>query len=123
MKIRNNARNGKWIIIAIAMVALAMLLIVESIPNEDINTLSNRYNLGINWHINALSSTHNLSNTEGKIYTWKIVCYIIVGILIILSTTIDLVMCRCNYCGRHIHGMDVFTMYCPYCSKSLDTKK
>ena len=52
MKITNNARNGVLISIVILVVALTILLIVNSIPNVDINTLTEtnklKYNLGIN---------------------------------------------------------------------------
>lgn len=110
MKIRNNARNGVLISIVILVVALTILLIVNSIPNVDINTLTEtnklKYNLGIN---------------KGDTPIWKIVCYIIVCILLVISIIVDFVMCRCHCCGRHIHHMDIFTKYCPYCSKSLDT--
>lgn len=112
MKIRNNARNGLLISIVILVVALVILIIVNSIPNADINTLSSinklQYDLGVN---------------KGDTPIWKIVCYIIVGVLLVLHTIVHFVICRCHSCGRHIHYMSIFTMYCPYCSKSLDTTK
>lgn len=40
MKIRNNARNGLLISGVIVVVALVIIIIVNSIPNADINTLS-----------------------------------------------------------------------------------
>lgn len=110
MKIRNNARNGLLISIIIVVVVLAMIIIVNSIPNVDINTLNStdklQYDLGIN---------------KGETPVWKIICYIVAGVLLVLSSIINFVMCRCHFCGKHIPYMNIFTMYCPYCGKSLDT--
>ncbi len=48
--------------------------------------------------------------------------YILSGILIVLSSIINFLMCRCPHCGSYI-SMNIFMMYCPYCSKSLDTPR
>ena len=110
MKIRNNAKNGLLISIIIIVAALVMIIIVNSIPNVNTNTLNSTNKLQYDFGIN-----------KGEIPIWKIICYIIIGILLILSWTVSFVMCRCHFCGRHIHYMNIFTMYCPYCGKSLDT--
>lgn len=112
MKIRNSARSGIWISIIILIIALSILLMLDSVPNENINILSEPDK----WR-------SALDNNKVETPIWKIVCYIIVGILMILSAIVNFVMCRCHNCGRHINVMGIFTMYCPYCSKSLDTKK
>lgn len=109
MKIRNNARNGLLISTIIVVVTVAMIIIVNTIPNSNINTLNStnefQYHLGIN---------------KGETPIWKTICYIIIGALLVLSLIVNFVMCRCHFCGRHIHIMNMFTMYCPYCGKSLD---
>lgn len=110
MKIGNSARNGLLISIAILAVALVILIIVNSVPNADINTLDSTYKL-----------QYDLGINKEETPIWKIVCYIIIGLLIVISMIIDFVMCRCHCCGRHIRLMNIFTMYCPYCGKSLDT--
>lgn len=112
MKIINSARKGLLISIAILVIALVILIIVNSIPNVDTNTFSTTDKL-----------KYSLSVYKNETPIWKIVCYIIVGLLIVLSTIISFIMCRCHFCGRHIHYMNIFTMYCPYCGKSLDTTK
>ena len=109
MKIRNNARNGVLISTAILVIALAILLIVNSIPNIDILSATDKLR-------------YDFINKE-EIPIWKIIGYIIVGILLVLSAIVNFVMCRCHHCGRHIHFMNIFIMYCPYCSKSLDITK
>lgn len=110
MKIRNKARNGLWISIIIVVIALAIIVIVNSIPNVDINTLKPTNKL-----------QYNLGDNKGETPIWKIICYIIVGVLLVASWIVDFVMCRCHFCGRHIHYINIFTMHCPYCGKSLDT--
>ena len=112
MKMKNNAKNGVLIIIALAVIALIMLLIVNIIPNVDINKLSEAEKL-----------EYKIGAYKGETPLWKIICYIIVGILIVIATIVDFIMCRCHYCGKHINCMNIFTKYCPYCSKSLDTTK
>lgn len=105
----NNARKGLLISIIILIIALAIFVMINSIPDVDISVLNYtdrwKYDLGV-------------YETEKPI--WKVICYIISGVLLVLSIIIDLVMCRCQYCGRHINCMNILTMYCPYCGKSLD---
>lgn len=103
-------KSGLVISTIIVVVAIVMAIIVNSIPNVDINTLNSidklQYDLGIN---------------KGETPIWKIICYIIIGVLLVLSWCVGFVMSRCHFCGRHIHYMNIFTMYCPYCGKRLDT--
>ena len=105
----NNARNGLLISIVIVIIALVILVMVNSIPDVDISVLNStdrlKYDLGV-------------YETEKPI--WKVICYTISGVLLVLSIIINLLMCRCQCCGRHINCMNIFTMYCPYCGKSLD---
>ena len=112
MKIVNSARNGLLISIYIVVIALVILIIVDSIPNVDPNTLNTTDNL-----------KYSLGVYESETPIWKMVCYIIIGLLIVLSTIISFVMCRCRFCGRHIHYMNMSTKYCPYCGKSLNMTK
>lgn len=107
MKIRNNAKSGLVISTIIVVVAIVMAIIVNSIPNVDINTLNSIGKLQYDY--------------KGETPIWKIICYIIIGVLLVLSWCVEFVMSRCHFCGRHIHYMNIFTMYCPYCGKSLDT--
>lgn len=111
MKIRNTAKIGLLISISILVVAIVMIIIVNSAPNVDINTLNSTNKLQYDLDIN-----------KGEIPIWKIICYIIIGVLLVLSWIIKFVMCRCHFCGKHIHYMNIFTMYCPYCGKSIFSK-
>ena len=112
MKIKNNARKGLLISIIILVIALSILIIVNTIPNANIGVLNSTDNL-----------KYDLGTYKVETPIWKVVCYIIVGMLLILSTIINFVMCRCHSCRRHIHLMNIFTMNCPYCGKSLDITK
>ena len=108
MKIRKNARDGAIIIIIISIVALILLLVIETVPDVDVNKLTitekTYYNLGV---------------YKVKEPIWKIIGFIIVILLIIACSIINYIMCRCNYCGKHIHFMNIHLTFCPYCSKSL----
>ena len=114
MKATNNARKGAIICVAIVIIALIMILIVNSVPDGETGTLNSA---------NKLMSYVGTSNGTVEMPMWKVVCYIIVGILALLEIIINFVMCRCHNCGRHIWYMNIFMMYCPYCSKSLDVTK
>lgn len=109
MRFRNNARTGVLIGISIIIVILIILLIINIIPDVDYNTLNMTdkmmYDMGV---------------YEGKTPTWKNICMIILCVLSVLEIIVNVVMCRCNYCGRYIISMNIFMKYCPYCSKSLD---
>lgn len=112
MKFRNNAKTGVLISIFLLVIAVIFIVIVNAIPNVDVNTLNTvdklRYYSG---------------NNEISTPIWKSICYIIIGVLLLLTTIVNFVMCRCHNCGRHIRYMNIFFKYCPYCSKSLDIPK
>lgn len=112
MKIRNNAKNGTLICISILVIGLLILLAVNNIKTVDVNTLNT-----------TDKAMYDLGAYKGETSTWKIICYIILGLLFILSIIINLVMCRCHYCGKHINSINRFMIYCPYCSKSLNKTK
>lgn len=112
MRFRNNAKTGVLISIFLSIIAIFLILVVNTVPNVAVNTLNTvdklRYYSG---------------NNQIPTPIWKNICYIIIGILLILETIVNFVMCRCNHCGKHLWFMNIFMMYCPYCSKSLDTPK
>ena len=108
MKFRKTAKNGLSICSTISLIALILLLITNIIPNVDYKTLNT-----------ADKMLYDIGVYEGKTPLWKKICNIILLVLFILNTIIDLVMCRCNYCGRYIKFNNSMK-YCPYCSKDLD---
>lgn len=113
MKLINNARMGIAICAAISLIAVVILVIINITPNSNENILSTANQL--------MQYTDRTNNAETPI--WKTVSYIIVSILFVADLIIYFVMCRCHNCGRLISGMNIFMMYCPYCSKSLDISK
>ena len=108
MKFRKTAKNGLSICATLSLIALTLLFIINIIPNVDPDTLNItdrfEYDMGV---------------YEGETPLWKKICNIILLVLFILNAIIDLVMCRCNYCGRYIRFNNSMK-YCPYCSKDLD---
>jgi len=108
MKIEKSPRRALLISIILIVIGLIIFFTVESIQTVDITKLSAQDKI-----------RYELGNYEEETPIWKIVCYVIVGILFMLSWIVDFVMCRCRNCGKHIHSMDVFMRYCPYCSKDL----
>lgn len=110
MKFVNNARTGVRICAVILLIAVVLLVIINIIPISNENTLGS---------VNQLMQyTARTNNTEMPI--WKTVGYIIASILFVVDLIIYFVMCRCHNCGKLISAMNIFMMYCPYCSKSLD---
>ena len=108
MEFRKTAKNGLSICATLSLIALTLLLIINIIPNVDPDTLNitDRFE-------------YDMEVYEGKTPLWKKICYILLLVLFILNAIIDLVMCRCNYCGRYIRFNNSMK-YCPYCSKYLD---
>lgn len=103
MKLKNSPRNGLKISICILIIILIILFIINIIPDES----------------EILKYGFKVKNND-KIPIWKIIGYIIIGILSIIEVIVDLVMCRCKYCKKHIKYMDIFMNYCPYCSKGFN---
>lgn len=114
MRFTNNARNGVIICAVILAIALILIMIATSVPNGKPNIINSKDKL--------ISYVGDNTNTE-EMPMWKTICYIVAFILVILYIIINFVMCRCHNCGRHIWYMNIFMMYCPYCSKSLDVTK
>lgn len=112
MKVKNNVKIGLLISIILVCAALIIYLVVTFIPDIDVNTLSETDKI-----------LYELGAYEGKTPMWKIICYILATILLVISGIVDLVMCRCHYCGKHIQYMNILVKYCPYCSKSIETTK
>lgn len=101
MKFKNTPKNGLKISISLSIIILIILIIVNIIPNE---TDKIKYGFLIE---------------EGKTPIWKIICYVILVILAIIEFIVNIIMCRCQQCGKYI-SMNIHTEYCPYCSKKLD---
>ena len=86
-------------------------IIVNAIPNGEVNTLS----LG--------EVRYNIEKSEIKTPNWKVACYIVSGLIMLLAVIIKFSLCRCPSCTRYINLMNIFTTHCPYCGKSLDKSK
>ena len=94
------------------VIALTIFLVVSIFPNVDINTLSTTDKL-----------MYDLGIYEAKTPIWKVICYIIASILGLIAMIVEFVMCRCPNCRKYIFGINIFTNYCPYCSKNLNKTK
>ena len=109
MKIQSNARTGIRICLFLLILILLLILLINTIPNPQTNTFS---------ATNIVMESIKAQNSQMPL--WKIIGYGIVGILFLLYIILHFIMCRCPQCGSHIPYMNLFVMYCPYCSKSLD---
>ncbi len=107
----NNAKKGLLISLILIILGLAIILTVNAIPNGEVNTLS----LG--------EVRYNIEKSEIKTPNWKVACYIVSGLIMLLAVIIKFSLCRCPSCTRYINLMNIFTTHCPYCGKSLDKSK
>lgn len=109
MKFRKTARNGTRIIGIISSIILILSLLIKIIPNVDVNTLNMTDKILYEYGV-----------YKGEEPMWKIICFYIVCILLLLELIIYFLMCRCNYCGRYVGYISIKEIYCSYCSKELD---
>lgn len=106
MKSENNVKKGLTIKITLIIIAFILIIILACDCLGDANTLSSTDKL-LGLHENEMSLSEKI-------------CSIIVFVLLAAAAIVDLLMCNCPSCGRHIRRMNVSMNYCPYCSKSFN---
>ena len=112
MKFRKTAINGTRILEILTIIILILLLAMKMIPSVDVNSLNSTDKMLYEYGI-----------YKGEDPLWKNICFGIVCILLLLEIIVYFLMCRCNYCGKHIGYISIRKKYCSYCSKELNKTK